>query len=68
LLHLTRNEAIGDAGAAALSAPIQMVTSKNEGVTVFAVLDLSGCGIGDTGAEALAIAWEKTYCVSATWI
>jgi hypothetical protein len=45
-----------------------MVTSKNEGVTVFAVLDLSGCGIGDTGAEALAIAWEKTYCVSATWI
>jgi hypothetical protein len=59
LLHLTHNEAIGDAGVAALSATIQTVTLKNEDVTVFEVLDLSGCGIGDTGAEALAIALEK---------
>lgn len=58
-LYLTRNEAIGDSGLAALSAAIRTVTSKNKGVTVFEVLDLSGCGIGDTGAEALAIALEN---------
>lgn len=58
-MHLTRNEAIGDAGVAALSAAIRTVTSKNEGVVIFDILDLSACGIGDTGAEALAIALEK---------
>lgn len=56
---MTRNENIGDAGAAALAAAIRSVASKNDGAMVFDVLDLSGCGIGDTGAEALAIALEN---------
>lgn len=57
-LHLTKNEYIGDAGAAALSAAIRSIASKKEDITVFDVLNLSACGIGDTGAEALAIALE----------
>jgi len=57
-LHLTKNERIGDAGAAALSAAIRSIASKNKDVVVFDVLNLSACGIGDTGAEALAIALE----------
>jgi hypothetical protein len=67
---LTRNEAIGDAGVAALSAAIRTVTSKEKQprdgaiVVVFDVLDLSACGIGDTGAEALAIALENNpFCI-----
>jgi hypothetical protein len=74
---LTRNEAIGDAGVAALSAAIRTVTSssskekqpRGDGgsssvVVVFDVLNLSACGIGDTGAEALAIALENhPFCV-----
>lgn len=62
---MTRNGAIGDAGVAALSAAIRTVSSskknKNETdiTTVFDCLDLSGCGISDTGAEALAIALDR---------
>jgi hypothetical protein len=63
-LHLTRNENVGDAGAAALAAAIRSVSSKNKGVEVFDVLNLSGCHIGDTGVEALAIALEEhPFCV-----
>ena len=58
-LYLTRNEAIGDPGVAALSAAIRTIASKHKGCTVFASLDLSGCGVTDTGAEALAIALEQ---------
>jgi len=57
-LHLTKNEYVGDAGAAALSAAIRSIASKNKDTVVFDVLNLSACGIGDTGAEALAIALE----------
>ncbi|KAL3941680.1 MAG: hypothetical protein SGBAC_003993 [Bacillariaceae sp.] len=61
-LHLTKNEDVGDGGAAALSAAIRSIASKKNkdaaAVVVFDVLNLSACGIGDTGAEALAIALE----------
>lgn len=57
-LHLTKNEYIGDAGAAALSAAIRSIASKNKEAVIFDILNLSACGIGDTGAEALAIALE----------
>lgn len=58
-MHLTRNEHVGDAGAAALAAAIRSVVTTNNGTKVFDVLNLAGCGIGDTGAEALAIVLEK---------
>lgn len=52
-LHLCGNEAIGDAGTAALAAAIRSC-SKN-GV-ILNELDLSSCNVGDAGAEALALA------------
>ena len=71
-LYLTRNEAIGDAGTAALAAAIRTVSDRKkktdtdgenvdgeENAVVLDVLDLSGCDIGDAGAEALAIALEN---------
>eukprot|EP00980_Cylindrotheca_fusiformis_P002708 scaffold627_cov125-Cylindrotheca_fusiformis.AAC.25 len=58
-LHLTRNENVGDAGAAALAAAIRSVVAKHNRTKVFDVLNLAGCGIGDTGAEALAIVLEE---------
>jgi hypothetical protein len=61
-LHLCRNEAIGDSGVAALSAAIRTISSKNEGVVIFDCLDLSACGVGDAGVEALSIAFEKNPC------
>jgi len=58
-LQLGGNPAIGDPGVAALSAAIRTIVSKQRGGrTVLNNLDLSGCGITDTGAEALAIALE----------
>ena len=57
-LHLRRNDHIGDAGVAALSAAIRLVNHDNDSV-IFDILDLSGCGIGDAGADALAIAIES---------
>lgn len=58
-LSLVGNEGIGDPGVAALSAAIRTVTTKYPGCTVFERLDLSACGITDTGAEALAIALDQ---------
>jgi hypothetical protein len=58
-LYLTRNDGIGDAGTAALAAAIRTVADAkkdSEDTVVFDVLDLSGCDVGDTGVEALAIA------------
>ena len=43
---------------AALSAAIRIVNQDNDAL-IFDVLDLSGCGIGDAGADALAIAIES---------
>jgi hypothetical protein len=63
-LQLVGNHAIGDPGVAALSAAIRTVATKHKGCTVLHTLDLSGCGITDTGAEALAIALQDSpYCV-----
>jgi len=50
-LDLCGNEAIGDAGTAALAAAIR---SCKKGV-VLKELDLSSCNVGDAGAEALAL-------------
>jgi hypothetical protein len=61
-LHLCRNEAIGDSGVAALSAAIRTISSRNEGVVIFDCLDLSACGVGNAGVEALSIAFEKNPC------
>lgn len=63
-LHLCGNEALGDAGAAALAAALRTSASDNtpndEATTVvFDILDLSSCDIGDAGAEALAMALES---------
>lgn len=63
-LVLTRNEAIGDPGVAALCAAIRIIATKHKGCTLLDRLDLSGCGITDTGAEALAVALEQNpLCV-----
>ena len=43
---------------AALSAAIRIVAQEKDAI-IFDVLDLSGCGIGDAGADALAIAIES---------
>lgn len=53
-LHLCGNEAIGDAGTAALAAAIR----SSKGI-VMNELDLSSCDVGDAGAEALALALES---------
>jgi hypothetical protein len=53
-LHLCGNEAIGDAGTAALAAAIR----SSKGI-VMNELDLSSCEVGDAGAEALALALER---------
>lgn len=53
-LHLCGNEAIGDAGTAALAAAIR----SSQGI-VMNELDLSSCEVGDAGAEALALALER---------
>jgi len=59
-LYLCGNPVTGDAGAAALAAAIRSVSTAqgNEACLVFDTLDLSACGIGDAGAEALALAIE----------
>ena len=64
-LSMARNDGIGDAGVAALSAAIRTISDKlkeRSSSIIFESLDLSGCGIGDTGAEALAIALEEYPC------
>jgi hypothetical protein len=63
-VYLTRNEAIGDPGVAALSAAIRTVAAQNYGCTILETLDLSGCGITDAGAEALGVALEQNpFCI-----
>ena len=63
-LHLTGNP-IGDAGVAALAAAIRTICnsrrSHNEtrSSLIFDTLDLSACGIGDAGIEALVLALEN---------
>lgn len=57
-LYLYGNKDIGDAGIAALAGAIRAATFKSESV-VFENLDLSGCSIGDVGADALALALES---------
>jgi hypothetical protein len=63
-LFLCGNTAIGDAGAAAIAAALRFVaTSKIKNndcsTALFEHLDLSACEIGDTGAEAIALALES---------
>jgi hypothetical protein len=53
-LCLCGNEAIGDAGTAALAAAIKSCSKKSN--TLLKELDLSSCNVGDAGAEALALA------------
>lgn len=62
-LSLSGNPDIGDAGAAAIAAALRTIaTSGGEDssgtVHVLERLDLSACGIGNVGAEALALAIE----------
>jgi len=59
-LYLCGNHDIGDAGIAALAAAIREISDKNQDCLIFEHLDLSGCNIGDTGAEALALALENS--------
>jgi Ran GTPase-activating protein (RanGAP) involved in mRNA processing and transport len=60
-LHLCGNEAISDSGAATLAAAIRSAisSSKDDKPVVFDTLDLSSCGVGDAGVEALALALES---------
>ena len=79
-LHLARNGDIGDPGIAALAAAIRTVASQRRSqttartddhlssnqseFTIFNTLNLSGCSIGDVGAEAIAIALERNpFCI-----
>jgi len=55
-LYLSGNTQVGDAGTVALVAAIRTCPP---GVTVFDVLDLSACDVGDAGAQALALALES---------
>ena len=54
-LHLTGNDLIGDAGAAALAAALR-TASRDGNRPILDTLDLSSCGISDAGCEALAMA------------
>jgi hypothetical protein len=62
VLSLCGNADIGDAGTAALAAALRTIVtsdkSSSNGKTVLERLDLSSCGIGNVGAEALALALE----------
>ena len=55
-LYLCGNTDIGDGGVAAIAAGIR---SCPKGTVVLDVLDLSSCGVSNTGAEALALALES---------
>ncbi len=64
-LHLSGNEALGDAGAATLAAAIRTVIMKKSksrkndtDMLVLEKLNLSACSIGDAGNEALSLALE----------
>eukprot|EP00977_Amphora_coffeiformis_P006083 scaffold1314_cov158-Amphora_coffeaeformis.AAC.15 len=62
-LSLSGNPEIGDAGTAAIAAALRTIaTSETEessaSKNVLERLDLSACGIGNAGAEALALAIE----------
>lgn len=64
-LSLQGNEAIGDAGVAALAAAIRMIAvgddheeTLRDDAVIFDRLDLSACAVGDIGVEALALALE----------
>jgi Leucine Rich repeat len=59
-LRLARNLGIGDPGVAALAAAIRTVVRKSPCTVVLDTLDLSSCNVGDTGAEALAMAFDTT--------
>eukprot|EP00547_Thalassionema_nitzschioides_P007262 CAMPEP_0194221128 /NCGR_PEP_ID=MMETSP0156-20130528/29939_1 /TAXON_ID=33649 /ORGANISM="Thalassionema nitzschioides, Strain L26-B" /LENGTH=605 /DNA_ID=CAMNT_0038951431 /DNA_START=93 /DNA_END=1907 /DNA_ORIENTATION=+ len=56
-LYICGNAEIGDAGVAALAAAIR--GTKDHERVIFSTLDLSACDIGDSGAEALALALES---------
>ena len=67
-LFLSGNEAIGDAGVAALAAALKTIATGESTPILFDTLDLSACNLGDAGAEALALAFEtggngNTPCV-----
>lgn len=62
-LSLCGNADIGDAGAAALAAALRTIATSDSGSvkaekTLLEKLDLSSCGIGNFGCEALALAIE----------
>lgn len=65
-LYLGGNDAIGDGGLAALAAALKTITkdhhrggSKQDKVAILHHLDVSCCGIGDAGVEAIAIAIDS---------
>ncbi len=58
-LRFRGNKAIGDAGTVALAAALRLAKgheNENDSHHVLEELDLSSCGVCDTGAEALALA------------
>ena len=63
-LSLSGNPEIGNAGTAAVAAALRTIATtsggeeSSESKTVLEKLDLSCCGIGDAGVEALALAIE----------
>lgn len=60
-LFLSGNPSIGDAGAAAIVAALHIVNQEHPlSRPILDTLDLSSCGISDTGAEALAVALESS--------
>ncbi len=63
-LFLSENRGIGDGGTAALAAALKLARNP-ENSLVLDTLDLSSCGVGDAGVEALSIAIESNpACVS----
>ncbi|KAL9185334.1 hypothetical protein ACHAXT_003111 [Thalassiosira profunda] len=59
VLRIGGNSAIDDAGAVALAAALRMAGSGDSGSCIFDELVLTSCGVGDAGAEALALALES---------
>jgi len=57
-LSLCGNPAMGDSGMAAIAATLRSTANH----PVLDRLDLSGCNIGDAGAEALAMAIDSWQC------
>ncbi|KAL7537918.1 hypothetical protein ACHAWF_005940 [Thalassiosira exigua] len=65
MLRLGGNEAIGDAGTVALAAALRLAMGNGISEFILEELDLQSCNVGDTGAEALALALATNHgCLS----